>query len=183
MKLKTYILPGLLLSAFLLVSAMTLWSDEPKSKKAGVTWLAFEPGLAAAKKEKKMMVVDFYTTWCGWCKVMDQKTYGDSSVIKFAKEKLVLVKVNAESNEKTRFRDKDYTYRELAMAFGVDSYPATAFIDANGEILTLVPGYVPADKFLPVLEFLAGGHHKTMKFEDYLAKRNQPQPDAERAIQ
>lgn len=183
MKFKIRILFGILTPVLFIAGAAASWSDEPKSQKAEVTWLAFEPGLAAAKKEKKMMVVDFYTTWCGWCKVMDQKTYGDSSIIKFAKEKLVLVKVNAESNEKTRFRDKEYTYRELALAFGVNGYPATAFIDANGEILTLVPGYVPADKFLPVLEFLSGGHHKTMKFEDYLAKRNQSPPDAERSVQ
>ncbi|MDZ7305330.1 MAG: thioredoxin fold domain-containing protein, partial [candidate division KSB1 bacterium] len=126
----------------------------------------------AAKKEKKMMVVDFYTDWCGWCKVMDRETYGNANVIKFAKEKLVLVKVNAESNEKTNFRNRTYTYRQLAAAFGVTGYPATAFLDANGEVLTLVPGYIPPDKFLPILEYLEGGHHKNMKFDEFLAKRN-----------
>jgi thioredoxin-related protein len=167
----------------LLASAVTLWSDDPKPKKEEVNWLAFEPGLAAAKKEKKMTVVDFYTTWCGWCKVMDKETYGHASIIKYAKEKLVLVKVNAESEEKTRFREREYTYRELAAAFGVNSYPATAFIDANGDVLTLVPGYIPADKFLPVLEFLNDGHHKTTKFEEFLAKRNGPQKNAPKSAQ
>jgi len=183
MKLNHRILTGIFSSALLLASAVTLWSDDPKPKKEEVRWLAFEPGLAAAKKEKKMTVVDFYTTWCGWCKVMDKETYGHASIIKYAKEKLVLVKVNAESEEKTRFREQEYTYRELAAAFGVNSYPATAFIDANGEVLTLVPGYIPADKFLPVLEFLNDGHHKTMKFEEFLAKRNGSQKNAPKSAQ
>ena len=169
---KQFVLIGvMLLLATLVVTSVPLWPDDENGKKEPISWLTFEQGLAASKKEKKMMVVDFYTTWCGWCKVMDRETYGHESVIKFAKEKLVLVKVNAESNEKTRFRDKEYTYRELAAAFGVNGYPATAFIDANGEVLTLVPGYVPADKFLPILEFLSGGHHKTMKFEEFLEKK------------
>jgi len=154
-----------------------------KSSKNELTWLSFEQGLAAVKKERKMMIADFYTDWCGWCKKMDKDTYGDSSVIEFARKKLVLVKVNAESEEKTRFREQEYTYRELAAAFGVNSYPATAFIDANGEVLTLVPGYIPADKFLPVLEYLNDGHHKTMKFEAFLAQRNGPQPNAGNSAQ
>lgn len=162
---------GLFLVVATIVSALPLLSNDGKTKNEQVTWLTFEKGLAASKKEKKMLVVDFYTDWCGWCKVMDKETYGHENVVKFAKEKLVLVKVNAESNEKTRFREKDYTYRELAAAFGVNGYPATAFIDANGEVLTVVSGYVPADQFLPVLEFLSGGHHKTMKFEEFLEKR------------
>jgi len=181
MKIKNRMVLGVLLPVFFLAGALTPRSEGPKKNE--VTWLSFEQGLAASKKEKKMMVVDFYTDWCGWCKVMDQKTYGDTSVVKFAKAKLVLVKVNAESNEKTRFRDQDYTYRELAAAFGVNGYPATAFIDANGEVLTLVSGYIPADKFLPVLEFLDGGHHKMMKFEEYLAKRNKPQPNEDKSLQ
>jgi len=183
MKITNRVLAGILAATFLLATAVTLWSDDSKSKKEEVTWFSFEPGLAAAKKARKMVVVDFYTTWCGWCKVMDKDTYGHASIIKYAKEKLVLVKVNAESDEKTRFRDQEYTYRELAAAFGVNSYPATAFIDANGEVLTLVPGYIPANKFLPVLEFLNDGHHKTMKFEEYLAKRNGPPADASKTAQ
>jgi len=183
MKSNLRFFAGILATVFFLVPVATLRADDPKPKKAEVNWLSFAPGLTVAKKEKKMTVVDFYTTWCGWCKVMDKDTYGHASIIKYAKEKLVLVKVNAESDEKTRFRDQEYTYRELAAAFGVNSYPTTAFIDANGEVLTLVPGYIPADKFLPVLEYLNDGHHKTMKFEEFLAKRNSPQPNAGKSAQ
>lgn len=159
--------------AFLGLAGFTApsWTNDEKPKKEQITWLSFEQGVAASKKEKKMMVVDFYTDWCGWCKVMDKETYGNDNVIKFAREKLVFVKVNAESDAKTKFRDREYTYRELARAFGVTGYPATAFIDANGEVITLVPGYVPPDKFLPVLEYLEGGHYKSMKFDEFVEKK------------
>jgi thioredoxin-related protein len=183
MKKKNSVLTIILLLTFFLSGLTPRRADDPKAKKNAVTWLSFAQGLASSQKEKKMLVVDFYTTWCGWCKVMDKETYGNENVIKFAKEKLVLVKVNAESNDKTRFRDKEYTYRELALAFGVNGYPATAFIDANGEVLTVVSGYIPADKFIPVLEYLADGHHKNMKFEEYLAKRNKPQAEEDKSVQ
>jgi thioredoxin-related protein len=171
MKKFYYAFVGVLTVLILIWNAGPLRSGDGNSKKNQLTWLSFEQGLAASKKEKKMMVVDFYTDWCGWCKVMDRETYANESVVKFAKARLVMVKVNAESNEKTRFRGQEYSYRQLAMAFGVTGYPATAFVDANGEVITLVPGYVPPDKFLPVLEYLDGGHYKNMKFEEYIEKR------------
>jgi len=36
-----------------------------------LTWNDFDSGYKLAKKKKKIMLVDVYTDWCGWCKVMD----------------------------------------------------------------------------------------------------------------
>ena len=55
-------------------------NSEKKSAKAlshkhQVTWIGFNEGLEKAAKEKKNILVDFYTDWCHWCKVMDEKTF------------------------------------------------------------------------------------------------------------
>ncbi|MFQ5627448.1 MAG: thioredoxin family protein, partial [bacterium] len=83
------------------------FSDDDESKE--IKWYGFEEALQKGKTENKMIVIDFYTDWCSWCKVMDKKTYGNDKVIDFASKKLVLAKVNAESNEKTTFQGKEYT--------------------------------------------------------------------------
>lgn len=142
-----------------------------KDKKEAIQWLDFEKAVAAAKKERKLLVVDFYTDWCGWCKVMDRDTYGNAEVAKYAKTKLIMSKVNAESKALTRYKESEMTFQQLALGFGVRGYPATIFIGPDGEFITLVSGFVPADKFMPILEFLADGHYKTTKYEDFLAKR------------
>lgn len=144
-------------------------SDDDESKE--IKWLGFKEALEKGKTENKMIVVDFYTDWCSWCKVMDKKTYGNSEIIDFASKKLVLAKVNAESNEKTIFKGKEYTYRQLSAGFGITGYPATVFLSPDGEFITDVSGYVPAEKFMPILEFLEGKHYQSMKYEEYLAKR------------
>ncbi|MDZ7267116.1 MAG: thioredoxin fold domain-containing protein [candidate division KSB1 bacterium] len=156
--------------SLLLLTAARVPAGE-QSKQNGLTWLEFEQAMATAKKERRLLVVDFYTDWCGWCKVMERDTYGNAEVIKYARARLVLSKVNAESSALTRYKDQSLTYRQLALAFGVRGYPATIFISPEGEFLTLVSGFIPPDQFLPMLEFLAEGHYKNMKYEDFLHKR------------
>ncbi len=142
-----------------------------KSKKKAITWHTFEKGVAEATKQKKLMVVDFYTDWCKWCKVMDEKTYSDARVIQFAKDKLVMSRVNAESQEKVRFKGQEFTYAQLARAFGVKAFPTTVFIDPKGEFLTAVPGYLTPEQFLPILEYLSSGQYEKMTFEQFMKKK------------
>ena len=55
-----------------LTSAVTAPDKKPAVVKAGdkkVSWLAFDAAAEQAKKENKHMIVDVYTTWCGWCRI------------------------------------------------------------------------------------------------------------------
>jgi thioredoxin-related protein len=153
--------------AYLAFGFATKNDDDAKE----IKWHGFAEALKKGKAENKMIVVDFYTDWCSWCKVMDKKTYGNSEVIEFATRKLVMSKVNAESNEKTTYKGKEYTYRQLTAGFGITGYPATIFLSPEGEYITDISGYITADKFLPMLEFLEGKHYETMKYEEFVAKK------------
>lgn len=159
---------GLLVWAVLFTSFAT--SGE-QSKSSAIEWQEFSKALELAKKQNKIVVVDFYTDWCGWCKRMDKDTYGHADVIKYAKAKLIMSKVDAESQEKTRFKERELTYQQLAMGLGVRGYPTTMFFDSNGDLLTSISSYLTAEQFMPILEFLSEGHYKTMKYDAFLEKR------------
>ncbi len=166
--------------AFVATLAFSMPGPEPKlsgEKKDGIKWRTFEEALKVGKKENKMIVVDFYTDWCTWCKTMDKETYGNSEVIRFANEKLVFAKVNAESSEKVTYKGMQFTYAQLARAFKVKGYPATLFMLPNGDPLDLVPGYIPPETFLPIIAFLEGGHYKTTSFEKFMEEWKKKNPE------
>ena len=52
-------------------------------------WLSFTEGIELAEQEKKPVVIDFYTSWCRWCKVMDEKTFSDPEVQSYLAEYFV----------------------------------------------------------------------------------------------
>lgn len=135
---------------------------------AAIEWYTFDKGLDLAQKQKKLLVVDFYTDWCHWCKVMDKDTYGNKEVIAFARQNAVMAKVNAETDEKFKFKGASYSGRELSMMFGVRGFPTTSFLSDKGELITSISGYIPADRFTLILKFLAGNWYEKMKFDDFV---------------
>ena len=142
---------------------------ESPAPTAEIVWLNYEDGLKKGKLENKSIFVDFYTSWCGWCKKLDKDVYNDSAVKVVLARHFVTVKTNAESKRRFTLDDgKEYTDASLAReVFGVQGYPALWFLSAGGEKLTYIPGYVPKEKFVNILTFISSKAYQTKTFEDY----------------
>ena len=82
------------------------------SNKEGVHWLSIEEVQVKLKIEKRPILVDLYTDWCYWCKVMDKKTYSDPKVAAYINEHYYAVKINAESKETIKWNEKLFSYNQ-----------------------------------------------------------------------
>lgn len=167
-KLKSPYLMWVLI--FGVISVAWKMRDEP-ARPSAIQWLSFENAHAKTIKEKKLMMVDVYTDWCKWCKVMDEQTFSHPDIVAFARKNMVMAKMNAESDAKVRFRNKEYTQRQLAAGLGVTGYPTVVFFDDKGEFITNVSGFIKPEQFLPILEYLHGRHYEKMKFDAYMEAR------------
>jgi thioredoxin-related protein len=143
------------------------YSSAPQA--ADASWNKLDEGMSKASKEGKFVLVDFYTTWCHWCKVMDEKTFQDIRVAQELKEHFIKVRLNAEDrSESVTYQDKKYTNVEFTQAFEVTGYPSLAFLDSKGKVITLIPGYVPADEFIQILHYIEQRcYEKQVSFEDF----------------
>ena len=153
---------------------LLLYSSGWTAENGKNTWHNFDNGLAKAEKEHKTVLVDFYADWCHWCKVMDEKTFQDAAVAKKLQERFVTVKLNAEDNSGVvHYKSQQYTNPQLTQAFGVNGFPSLAFIDSNGEVITLIPGYVEADMFLQILNYIDDRcWEKNVSFDDYVKNQD-----------
>jgi thioredoxin-related protein len=138
-------------------------------------WVPFNEGMARAAKEKKHVVIDFYTSWCRWCAVMDKETFQNRDVRKYLAENFVTIRVDAENRtEKLKYQNEEYTPITLARRFGVRGFPSLAYLDTEGELVTVMPGFMPAETFLPLLQYMHRECYKQrMTFEEFLKKKGE----------
>lgn len=108
-----------------------------------VKWMTnFDEALVRAKKEKKLVMVDVYTDWCGWCKKLDKDVYSKKEVIEKLEKDFIAVKLNPEKSQKNR---------KIAGGFDVNGYPTIIFVGTDGKQVDRIGGYVPAEEFLKKL--------------------------------
>lgn len=114
-----------------------------------IKWLKFEEAIAANVQNPKMLLVDVYTNWCGWCKKMDTDTFTDPKVIAHINSNFYAVKINAEDTSRTfEFMGKEYTEAQMAAAMRVSSYPNFVIIEPKLQTIAQLPGYRGPDAFL-----------------------------------
>ena len=177
--------PIFFLPAVLALLAMPLSSFQPAASTAqqsGIRWYTMQEVQELSKKEPRKVFIDMYTDWCGWCKVMDKNTFTNAEVIQELNNKFYAVKFDAEGKEEVEFKDKTYNfvpqggrgYHELAayLMQGKLSYPTTVFLDENLELISPVPGYLPPEKMIPILEYIGEDHYKSTKFQDFMSSRS-----------
>jgi thioredoxin-related protein len=134
-------------------------------------WSSFDQGLADASRTGKKILVDVYTTWCGWCKKMDADTYSNANVSSYLQSHFVLVKLNAESLNQLTYRGEKYSEQDFARAFGVNGYPTILFLKPNGDPITKYPGYANAETFHDVASYIAEDYYLTKKYDEYLKEK------------
>jgi thioredoxin-related protein len=126
-------------------SSKSAGTDALAAKTSEIHWETdYDAALAKAKQAGKPVMIDFYTDWCGWCKVLDKETYTDSDVIDAA-SKMVALKIDAEEKP------------ELARKYNVTGYPRIVFLSSDGTVMHQIMGYKPADRFLPDMKAVLAG--------------------------
>lgn len=100
--------------------------------------MSLQEALGNATKEKKMVFLDFYTTWCGPCKKMTREVFSQKVAGDYFNRAFVCLKIDAEKGEG----------KELAKKYAIQGYPTFIVLKADGTEVYRTSGFRPADVFV-----------------------------------
>jgi thioredoxin-related protein len=163
---------GLILVGLALLGLSSLAQEKIK-------WHSIDEAIVLASQDPRMLVIDVYTDWCGWCKRMDATTFSDPTIIKMMNDHFYPVKLDAEGKDDITIGDRTFKfvesgrrgYHEIAaiVTRGRLSYPTISYLDAQGKVLEAAPGYKTPDQFRVYLAYYAEGAYKDQTFDEFSA--------------
>lgn len=125
-----------LFSLFILFISLSVFSQESINFEKGT----FKEILAKAKKEKKLVFMDAFAVWCGPCKMMEKNIFPLPAVSEYYNANFINARFDMEKGEG----------REIAMKYGVRSYPTFLFLNGDGEVVLKNYGYMGEQDFLTI---------------------------------
>jgi thioredoxin-related protein len=163
----------------LFTSTLLLLFFLPTHAQNGVKWMSWNEAVAANKEEPKLIFVDTYTDWCGWCKKMDATTFSHPVIADYMNEHYYAVKMDAEMKDTINFNgytfvnprpDARRSTHQLAASLLDNklSYPSFIFLNQNFERMQILPGYKTAKQFEPIIRYFVEGASNGVQYEDYM---------------
>lgn len=114
------------------------WKQGKTSQKIGFVERDFLNQIDQATLEGKPIFIDFYTKWCGPCRIMDRDVFTDGAAGAYFNKHFLNLKIDAEQGEG----------KLLAKQFGVHAYPTLLFIDKQGKEYKRIVGISSASKLI-----------------------------------
>ena len=129
----------------------------------------FEQIDSLQKIEKRPVIVFIHAHWCKYCKVMQNKTFKNATLINLINTNFYFVSFDAEEKRKINFNHSEFNFKpngsnsgihELAIALGTQNnqvnYPVLCILNDKNEIILQHTSFLNAKDLIFILRKLKG---------------------------
>lgn len=119
----------LLLSSFFISHA-----DSQPIRFEPISW---QEALGKARKEHKMLFVEIYTTWCTYCRQMEQNVFSTKEAGAFYNQHFINVRYDAQKSDGI----------QILKSYAMLGFPTFLYLDPNGLVVKKTAGYQNIETF------------------------------------
>lgn len=120
----------------------------------------FEEAEKLSLENPKPFVVFIHTSWCKYCKMMQNSTFKNEEVIKQLNENFYFISFDAEAKNDIAFNNHIFKFKpkgnnsglhELAESLSNQTYPTITILNPDYDILVQIESFVNAKQLLNYL--------------------------------
>lgn len=132
--------------------------------------LDFKDEVPEAARAGKRLMIYFGQDGCPYCKALMKGTFGPGPAQDKLRRHFTAVAVNIWGDAEATWVDgRAFTEKTLARELQVQFTPTLLFLGEDGRVLVRLNGYLPPDRFEPVLDYLIARRDREESLADYLA--------------
>ncbi len=137
------------------------------------SFLDLRADLAEARAAGKQgLMILFGTQGCAYCKAFIERSLKDPDIAAVVRRHFDTLHLEMfDDADLTDFEGRSLPVKAFARREGAAFSPTVAFYGLDGRRLHRVVGYQPPARFREVLDYVVGGHHRTLAYRDYLERR------------
>jgi thioredoxin-related protein len=126
---------------------------------------SFEEAEKLSKENPKPLVIFIHTTWCKYCKMMENLTFKNPEIINILNSNYYFISLDAESKEDIQFNNHTFSFRpkgqntgihELATALATIAsqviYPTLTILESDFSIAFQKHSFLNSKQLLTILE-------------------------------
>ena len=143
-----------------------------------IKWHTIDEALKLNAVAPRKILIDVYTDWCGYCKIMDAQTFNHPVIADFINKNFYPVKFDAESMAQVSFAGHTFenqggskgarkSTHQFVTALGISGYPSVAYFTGDLKLIGVIPGFLKADQIEPLLHFIVEEKYQTTELEEY----------------
>jgi thioredoxin-related protein len=123
------------------------------------------------QQQPKPVFVFVHTSWCKYCKMMENSTFKDPEVIRLLNENFYFISLDAETKTPIVFKNHTFTFKpkgkstgvhelaeELATVDGSITYPTFSILDKDNTILLQISEFTDPKTMIGLLKEMAYFH-------------------------
>jgi thioredoxin-related protein len=178
--MKKYLFPGLFLALLFVVGVAFAPTQRPAATASGIQWVTAEEAFkktAGDPNNQKFVFIHVTTSWCGWCRKMENDTYSQKEVYDYLNQHFYSVSFDAEQKEDLKIGDKTFSfqasggrgYHQFAAEItqGKLSYPTLVLLGPTFNLIQPIPGYKNKDDLMQILRFFGDKHYTRIDWNKY----------------
>ena len=96
--------------------------------------------MRAAEEQRKLIMIDFYTSWCKYCRQLDEESFEDEKIKELLAQEFVVARLDAEIQ------------KAAARRYRPEGYPTVIFATPAGDEIIRFSGYRERDQVYRIVE-------------------------------